>query len=108
MLSARCAGTLPRPHAEPGRSYPPTVQVWEEPGGAARNRAGWDAAALIAEHCGAVGFLAAELDARGRDELGIAAGAGGAARICGAAAVLLASRWRPNPAVGRVAGATPR
>lgn len=48
---------------------------------------------------------------RGRDELGVAALAAGAVRASrarGAAAALPAGGWRPDPAVGRVAGATPR
>lgn len=99
--------------ARPGRpSRLPTI--WAEPGPGGSPALG-EVAALSAARCYAAAtrsaFPPAEPGARGCDELGVAAVAAGAVRAPrarGAAAALPAGGWRPDPAVGRVAGATPR
>lgn len=104
-------GYTPRPRAQQGGGIPEVVRL----GGARRrySRAEREAAARIPElrrRRGAVRLLPRSR-ARGRDELGpvaLATGAVRAARVGGAAAALPAGRWRPDPAVGRVAGPTSR
>lgn len=81
------------------------------PAGAHCSPALGQAAALSPLRSCAVSLPPAEPGARGRHELGVAtvaAGAVRARRARGAAAALPAGRWRPDPNVGRVAGATPR
>lgn len=85
-----------------------------EPGGAARGRVGRRSRGSLnaaVTRLGEVRLPPADPGARDRDELGagaLAASAMRAARVGGAAVALPAGRWRPDPAVGRVAGATPR
>lgn len=111
-LLARRAGT-PHAHARSRKGGAPGGGAGLGGAGRRDSRAEREAAARIPElrrRWGAVRLLPRSR-ARGRDELGLVAlapGAVRAARAGGAAGALPAGRWRPDPAVGRVAGPTSR